>query len=222
MRLDVSRILTVRVVIPSPNGLIKYISLYAHRYLARSCLCKDLLQISQYIKSLDSNHLVAFGGNGFLNEKPTDGNYDFNYDGDSGEDYTAVLALKGIDYGTVHSYTDFNNAQNQSYTLKWLKHHNDISVQASKPMLVGEIGVTNVSSELSQTDVYAALEQYLANANQSSAIQGVLLWSVDVMGRKCPEDWDPYAICQSNATAYSTLATDFAKAMAKKGEGLNT
>lgn len=63
-------------------------------------------QMSQYIKSIDSNHLVTFGGYGFFNDGTGANNWDFNYDGASGEDFAAILDLQDIDFGTFHLYTD--------------------------------------------------------------------------------------------------------------------
>lgn len=64
---------------------------------------------STWIKSIDPNHMVTWGGYGYLNEGyTTTYGWDFNYDGQSGEDSNALLALKNIDFGTVHLYTNDN------------------------------------------------------------------------------------------------------------------
>ena len=189
-----------------------------------NCQGSDVLtkwadEISQYIKSLDSNHLVTFGGYGYLNEGKGSHNYDFNYDGDSGEDYKAILALKSIDFGTVHHYTDNDTIKGEDYGVQWLKDHNAISVAANKPMVVEELGVNRQSSDISMTDMLSAFEKYMADAKEANAIQGTLLWSCDVMGGSCPVNNDPYAICQGE-DFYGTLVTDFTKKMAmKSGEG---
>ena len=65
-------------------------------------------QMSQYIKTLDTNHLITFGGYGYFNDGPGSHSWDFNYDGASGEDFGAILDLPNIDFGTFHLYTDDN------------------------------------------------------------------------------------------------------------------
>ena len=54
--------------------------------------------------------LVTFGGYGFFNDGSGANNWDFNYDGASGEDFAAILDLKNIDFGTFHLYTDDNGS----------------------------------------------------------------------------------------------------------------
>jgi len=64
---------------------------------------------SAYVKSIDPNHIVTWGGCGFMNEGYTDQHgWDFQYDGGSGEDAAALLALPNIAFGTVHLYTNDN------------------------------------------------------------------------------------------------------------------
>ena len=78
-------------------------------------------EMSTFIKGIDSNHMVVtlsrllgpmlisvkvtFGGNGFFSRGKVPP-YDFNYDGDSGEDFDNILKLSNIDFGTTHLYTD--------------------------------------------------------------------------------------------------------------------
>ncbi len=50
--------------------------------------------------------MVTFGGYGFFNDGAGADNWDFNYDGASGEDFAAILDLQNIDFGTFHLYTD--------------------------------------------------------------------------------------------------------------------
>ncbi|KAJ8696188.1 hypothetical protein PTI98_006075 [Pleurotus ostreatus] len=57
--------------------------------------------ISAYIKSIDKNHLVAIGDEGFYNQPgaPT-----YPYQGSEGVDFDANLAISTVDFGTFHSY----------------------------------------------------------------------------------------------------------------------
>lgn len=55
--------------------------------------------MSAYIKSIDSNHLVGIGDEGFING----GSSDYPYQGNSiGIDFAANLAISSIDFGTFH------------------------------------------------------------------------------------------------------------------------
>ena len=59
-------------------------------------------EMSHYIKSLDSNHLVSVGDEGFL-----DGGGDhWAYKANDGVDHAALTALPNIDFGTFHLYPE--------------------------------------------------------------------------------------------------------------------
>lgn len=73
--------------------------------------------MSAYIKSIDSNHLVALGDEGFYNE-PSAATYPYQYvfifistkqilnlvyyRGSEGVDFNANLAISTLDFGTFH------------------------------------------------------------------------------------------------------------------------
>ncbi|KAJ7201458.1 glycoside hydrolase superfamily, partial [Mycena rebaudengoi] len=59
--------------------------------------------ISVFIKSIDKNHLVAIGDEGFFNE-PGSHNFDFVYQGTLGIDFAANMKISTIDFGTFHMY----------------------------------------------------------------------------------------------------------------------
>lgn len=58
-------------------------------------------EMSAYIQSLDSNHLVTDGTEGFFNRA---GHSDWFYNGGEGVDFEAILKLSTIDFGTFHLY----------------------------------------------------------------------------------------------------------------------
>ena len=61
-------------------------------------------EISTYVKSLDNNHLVTLGDEGWFNEP---GNSDWAYSGSEGVDFYANLKLRNLDFGTFHLYPDW-------------------------------------------------------------------------------------------------------------------
>jgi mannan endo-1,4-beta-mannosidase len=58
-------------------------------------------EMSTYTKSLDENHMVSVGDEGFFNQP---GSSDWIYNGSEGVDFDALLALPNIDFGTFHLY----------------------------------------------------------------------------------------------------------------------
>lgn len=60
-------------------------------------------EISSYIKSIDSNHLVAMGDEGWFQESnpPT-----YPYQANVGINFVTNLAIETLDFGTFHSYPE--------------------------------------------------------------------------------------------------------------------
>src|SRR5688572_11390157 len=67
-------------------------------------------EMSAYIKSLDPDHLVTWGGEGGFNIQSDD----WAYNGADGGDFDHELAIKTIDFGVFHSYPDW-----WSKTVEW-------------------------------------------------------------------------------------------------------
>ena len=59
--------------------------------------------VTGFIKSIDKNHLVSVGDEGFFARGKGSG---FGYDGSEGVDHTALLGLPNVDFGTYHLYPD--------------------------------------------------------------------------------------------------------------------
>lgn len=167
--------------------------------------------------------MVTFGGVGNFDDGYGAHNWDFAYDGQSGESFSAILALPNIDFGTVHLYTNSYSGSNDGpgYGMQWLKDHNDAAVQAGKPLIVEELGVTRTDPNLSQAAVLRQYEDYMSSEG-ATAIQGGMLWSCDVAagdadGQSCPVPGDPYAVCRGSSD-FVQLVTRFAGAMGAKGK----
>jgi mannan endo-1,4-beta-mannosidase len=92
-------------------------------------------QMASFIKSLDPNHLVSVGDEGFFV-----GGHGFGRNGAEGVDHVALLALEHIDFGTYHLYPD-TWAQPLSWASAWVEEHIDAARKAGKPTLLEEYGV---------------------------------------------------------------------------------
>jgi mannan endo-1,4-beta-mannosidase len=57
--------------------------------------------MSAYIKSLDNNHLVAIGDEGWFNQ-PSASTYPYQAGESIGIDFAANLAISSVDFGTFH------------------------------------------------------------------------------------------------------------------------
>jgi mannan endo-1,4-beta-mannosidase len=95
-------------------------------------------EISKYIKSLDPDHMVTLGDEGWFAPAPGyDGSY--AYSGGEGVDFTANLKIKTLDYGTFHLYPN-SWGYNYTWGTEWIEQHDAIGKAAKKPVVLEEYG----------------------------------------------------------------------------------
>jgi mannan endo-1,4-beta-mannosidase len=123
--------------------------------------------ISAYIKSIDTNHLVALGDEGFFNQ-PSGPNYP--YQGGEGVDFVANLAISTLDFGTVHAYPDaWGQASNaQAWGVQWIKDHAAEQVRANKPVILEEFGFPGTTRTSMYSSWYSTIE--------SVGLAGDMIW----------------------------------------------
>ena len=92
---------------------------------------------SAYVKSLDSNHLVALGDEGFA---PSAGDGSYPFQTVEGVDFAANLAIKTLDYGTAHTYPSSWGVNDSSWVTEWIQAHGQACVTANKPCSMEEYG----------------------------------------------------------------------------------
>lgn len=156
--------------------------------------------IAKYIKSIDSNHMVSTGEEGFDEGVPAEyssDQYANNYILRSGEGTSYVLntAIPEIDYGTAHWYpsewgfsvsswgadptkdTNLIKAQHA-----WMKDHSDIAESHGKPFLMGEYGYPGWGDSRVE-NVYDDFFSYA----EEIELDGSLLWQFTADYTKCSE-----------------------------------
>jgi len=101
--------------------------------------------ISTFIKSLDRNHLVTLGDEGWFNEANTT---DFAYDGSNGIDFVANLKLENLDFGTFHLYPDWWS-KTVDWATQYVEDHLTAMRNAKKPVLMEEYGWMTPEERLS-------------------------------------------------------------------------
>jgi len=162
---------------------------------------------SAYIKTIDSNHLVALGDEGFINDSSSD----YPYQGNSiGIDFAANLAVASIDFGTFHLYPEgwgeSSNPSSASWGSAWIAAHYAFQKSIGKPVILEEFGVTT-----DQIDVYTTWYSEV----ESSGLTGVLIWQAgsDLSNGDTPNDG--YAVYPG--TSVYTLTTSAAAALKARG-----
>ncbi|KAJ6564092.1 CEL4a mannanase [Mycena capillaripes] len=140
--------------------------------------------ISSFIKSIDSNHLVGLGDEGFFNQP---GNSD--YIGSAGIDFAANLKISTIDFGTFHMYPQgWGETNTVPWGTQWITDHATTMKSTNKPVIMEEFGISNSSTRASTYSTWQAGSQ-LTNGPTSN--DGFAIYPTDPV----------YALMQSHAAA---------------------
>jgi mannan endo-1,4-beta-mannosidase len=157
--------------------------------------------MSAYIKSIDSNHLVAMGDEGFFND-PSSPLYP--YQGGEGIDFDANMKIKTLDFGTFHLYPESwgqTTANSTGFGVEWITDHAAVMKSQNKPAIMEEFGILDIKST-----AYPAWYSTIL----SSGLTGDLIWQAgsNLTNGLTANDgyaiypWDPiYALEISHAAA---------------------
>jgi mannan endo-1,4-beta-mannosidase len=151
-------------------------------------------EMSSYIRSLDSNHLIGVGDEGFFNRSLAGSNTLYN--GFYGVDCERILGLPNIDFGTCHVYPSFDASEDAaSFGQRWIREHIEAGQRANKPLLIEEYGCESDASNSQKQQRDAVFKVWLDQVSQSQGA-GALLWMIaSVMdnGQLYP-DYDHYTV----------------------------
>ncbi|KAI0310665.1 glycoside hydrolase superfamily [Amylostereum chailletii] len=162
--------------------------------------------LSSFIKSIDSNHLVAIGDEGFFNEPA---NPSYPYQGTEGIDFDANLAIDTIDFGTFHASLPRSWGVTTNVTgwgSQWVIDHAASQANANKPVIMEEFGVTS-DQESTYSEWYDAV--------LSSGLTGDLIWQAGSHLSTGDTPQDGYAIFPDNSVY--ELETSHAAALKARG-----
>jgi mannan endo-1,4-beta-mannosidase len=168
-------------------------------------------EMSSYLKSIDAQHLVAVGDEGFF-EQPAS-NAHWTYHANNGVDHPALSALPNVDYGTFHMYPD-TWGTGFSWSERWIDDHLRVARELGKPTVLEEYGLKVVRDELGRVSEGqgARLASYKAwnervLARGGSAAMFWLLAGTDENGGVYP-DYDHFSVYPGDQS--SNLLSGFA------------
>lgn len=93
-------------------------------------------EMASHLKTIDGNHLVAMGDEGFFNRP---GHRDWFYNGSAGVDWEALLNIPELDFGTFHLYPKAWGMPLPN-AVAWIEDHLEAGRRAGKPVILGEYG----------------------------------------------------------------------------------
>ena len=108
-------------------------------------------EMSQYVRSVDPNHLIGFGGEGFLCTDP--GGSDWLTNCTQSADPVALLALDDIDIHGIHIYPYHweptePTSDWQDWGSWWIDTQGAIAADANKPYYIGEYGWVDLDDRM--------------------------------------------------------------------------
>ena len=168
-------------------------------------------EMSTYLKSIDPNHLVAVGDEGFLAGKSEH----WTYHADNGVDHRALTALPNIDYGTFHMYPE-TWGTGFGWGEHWIDDHLSVARELGKPTVLEEYGLKVTRDALGQvaSGLDARLGGYTAwnermLAHGGNAAMFWLLAGRDSQNGGVYRDYDQFSVYGGDAT--SDLLSRFAE-----------
>jgi mannan endo-1,4-beta-mannosidase len=111
-------------------------------------LARWIAEMSEHIQSIDDNHLVGLGDEGFFNRTFT---LKWYLDGTHGYDFDEFLQIDSIDFAGFHLYPDALETK-PSYGNRWIEDHAESAAKANKPVILEEYGLKDAAA---REDVYA-------------------------------------------------------------------
>ena len=157
-------------------------------------------EMSEYVKSIDPNHMVSLGDEGFYN-KPygyyneyTTSNYAFY--GAEGVDFEKLMTIDTLDFGTPHLYLDqwgMKHTGTGQDDLRWFKIHGETCAELGKPVILEEFGLTNRTIRDSEYEQW--FEVLEGNVYETVEYAGTNYWMIAsyIDGALYP-DYDQYTV----------------------------
>jgi mannan endo-1,4-beta-mannosidase len=165
-------------------------------------------EMSSYIKSLDPNHMVSVGDEGFLDAGGHDGH--FAYEANDGVDHEALTALPGIDFGTYHSYPE-DWGTTLRWGDQWIVDHERVARRLGKPTVLEEYGVKVTRNSRGQIErglrtrvrVYERWNELLMKRGGGASLVWMLggLDPSNAGGARLYPDYDGYTVYPGDESA---------------------
>ncbi|XP_039119967.1 mannan endo-1,4-beta-mannosidase 6-like [Dioscorea cayenensis subsp. rotundata] len=159
-----------------------------------------ITEMASYIKSLDSNHLVTVGIEGFYGH-PRTGRLGVNpgqWAASLGSDFIQNSAIEQIDFASVHAYPDSwiphaSLKEKVKYLARWVDSHvNDSQNVLKKPVLFTEVGSHLRIKENGSYDrdilLKTVYDKIYESAELGQAGAGALIWQLIIEGMGDYED----------------------------------
>jgi hypothetical protein len=156
-------------------------------------------EMANFIKARDGNHLVSVGDGGLL-QRPDLAGSGWPYNArDRGTDYQRLLEIPAVDFGSPHVYPELYGFP-PAWGTDFVQTTLDISLAVGKPVILGELGVSPVTTRTALYDSWLGI--------LSDGGSGVLPWMLmgneypgSVYGSSTP-DLNPWTFTEDSALGH--------------------
>ncbi|PIN00266.1 Mannan endo-1,4-beta-mannosidase [Handroanthus impetiginosus] len=157
--------------------------------------------MSAHVKSVDKNHLLEVGLEGFYGDSMPE-KKQINPGFEVGTDFISNNRVPGVDFATIHLYPDQwlsspSDEDQAKFVEKWIQAHGDDSKSIlGKPLVLTEFGKSSRSAvyTVGARDKYfqTIFDNIYNSARNGGAYGGALFWQVMAEGM---ENWsDGYEV----------------------------
>ncbi len=148
-------------------------------------------EMSDYVRSVAPNQLIALGTEGFFTRQGTD---DWCYNGNDGVDWDRNITLPNINYGTLHLYPEtWIKPEIEQWGTKWIKDHAEAAKKANKPAVLEEYGVT-ATAPANRAFVYKRWTDAVYDEGLAGSMFWILTSSDPSKGDNLYPDYDGYRL----------------------------
>ncbi|KAJ4817703.1 hypothetical protein LUZ62_030269 [Rhynchospora pubera] len=175
-----------------------------------------IAEMASFVKTLDQNHLVTVGLEGFYSPKTTHrlGVNPGDWAASLCSDFILNSAVENIDFASVHAYPDSwiphaNLEEKVRYLTTWVESHiNDSEHILEKPVLFSEVGSRSISEQngTHEGDILLKIvyDKIYESAKKQGAGSGALIWQLTVKQMQRFRD-DFSLVAQSHPSTYELI-----------------
>lgn len=154
-----------------------------------------ITSMATLVKSIDPNHLLTVGEEGFFsNETPqqeANPSGKGSWAGGQGQNFISNHASENIDYGGIHMWIQNWEEATVDFAHRWLGEHIKQSKKLGKPLIMSEFGAWGNSKKMIKIrdgwykKIY---DMILEDARNLGPFQGGLFWQWFALGQRAPAE----------------------------------
>ncbi|CAH9115914.1 unnamed protein product [Cuscuta epithymum] len=167
-------------------------------------------EVASYVKSLDKNHLLEIGMEGFYGDSVPE-REKFNPGYQVGTDFISNHLVDEIDFATIHAYTDQwesgeTDDEQMEFLDKWMKSHwEDAKTVLKKPLVFAEFGKSSRDGGFSIEGRNSFLSKVYENtcelAKDGGTMAGSMVWQLMAHDMDAWDDGYSIVLPQNPSTA---------------------